>query len=382
MSQLQNHAQLQGINRTAAPGRVDGVGEFGVNTAQNLPDNTDTSVICFLQSASRICAGDAAKSATDGSPSCLFAHLIGNGQCGPMEIDRGNGSGSFLLNGMYCEFHSHALLNMATRVKMTDSRVEIVPLAVSSLKRNTLMYPLLCAQPLNSGIEHFRQVFSETVRPVSEIENLSKFFATACRSLRSNFAPSIYDKNAMREMVNIGNGFSPSLSKLLTGCWQHDTVNLYFTKEYLSANNRHAWIQAALRHKIDGSSDDVVTLRVPINLLTAHDILIVKSFRASRKQTSDGVIINSRMPNVQIFNGNFYYSMGWGVNYGLPDKYVRYSLEGLPYDKNTLEIVSQRKNVANFTELIIDATSTTDQHHIVKFPGFCINPCSQLTYNP
>lgn len=380
-TQVQSNQQGQNINRTGIP-------TINADTPPLLPATgglaplytLQQNVVCFLQSPARLCTANAEKEDAI-PPSCLLGQIFDNRECSSMPIDSANsGSGKFLIGGAFCENHLHSCQNMALRVLVADTTLRVVPLAVHPHKRATGMYPLLCAQPLDAPIEHFRQIFNGADRPGLNSERLSSYFCVAARAIRAEYKPSEMDKAAMQGMVEYAMRWGPFLAQKLSGCWQHDLVRLYFTKEYAETNKRNVWIATVVsKYSLtqQNADDNIITVDVPLIEFPVLDILAIKSYTPARiKPANTSDIITWRMPNVQIFNGIFYYGMGWGINCGLPDRFKRFSLDGLPYDKTVCEILAQRKNVANFTELVLDSTAATTQLPLVKFSSFCINTCA------
>lgn len=383
-AQTQSAVQTQGFgtHRTVAPNfnsffQNDGNPQGGA-AANELPKYP---FICVTQSLGRIvdsCSISQRLRQQHGNAECFMR----NKNCGVAAIDAKGGGGiggKYLLVGPFCENHYMNYMNVCMRnIVDCSSRIIFCGVNYRVLPNNGRqplpLYPLWCAQPINSSREFFLDMFENS--PIGrsvDRENLATILSLGTHSV-GGASFSAEEQIILQKLITYGQKYTNELIDYLS-CWKDTVVNLYFTTDYLAKNVKsnkwlHDMAAACEKKTILGTdlnqpaNEKYVWYEVNITLLPICDMLLVKTFLASKYIRPDGRV-DQHVPNVQIIDGKFTYGTGFGLqNELLSDR--KYIINHI-YDDPIMDVVSDRALLSNVHVMYLDMVTRSPKLSLFRF---------------
>lgn len=367
----QSQLRKQGFGYQGASAMTDSAFSPGSAAETNIMGGLKQHILTLIMSAPQNCSQD--RTLPAGKPECLLK----NKNCGIPHIDSNLKSRKYLLLGVFCENHAMQYLSMVFRNIPEGERFKFYPISLKSpgIEQPVPFYPLLCAQPLDCTREHFMRILK--LNPIDErddLEALATIFAMSTISVGTDMQLSPDAQKIAQKLMFCEQSHRSNLVNNMS-CWLGDTVNLYFSAEYLKENEQQSWLskmQSSTEVLRSNVGANMTVFEVPLRMFSVLDILTIQLFNSSLKVGRSSNETVAHVPNVQIINGAFAYGTGFGLQFDMTNR-KQYIIDP-QYPLDVMDVIREKPSVSNVNVLYLDKKTTHDKKPIYVYKP-TINEC-------
>ncbi|KAH0533810.1 hypothetical protein KQX54_001781 [Cotesia glomerata] len=225
-----------------------------------------------------------------------------------------------LIYGIYCQKHLRKLINTDIILTEMDNKIIVTPVACSKTTDVTIGHPILSLIS-NSTEANSRQLLSRLPNQIDGIDPIIKFITKASKIVTSN---NLFDSSEIsRALIHFNKEYATNFANYLE-CSKDNVIIWDFSLKYSKANKEMKVIRDITKLKpiskmnTEESDNPIYRYYVPVTYLIKEDRLTLGQFIPSIRADNNFNIVESHIPNCQLFNGLIVEGIGPTLPHGSP----------------------------------------------------------------